>query len=349
MARLNSSSHGPATRYRRQNVEAANVSSSYATLHASITPSLKPKSNNKDKKSNKVPYFQIFEDDGELNSDEANDQSNKKASQTDLKRSTAPLTLKHTNSITSGLSKWASQDSSSSSSRRSRSGSEADEDEEEGSDKENLFIDDEAEETSDDSDLEDAEEGMGEIGDTQLQDDITDINLEALNLDGSDRQNAPQMTSQEVNFQRYRELSPNQESDDSESNVTDESDGYNSLDDFIVSDNEELSYFDDGLEEDEESKPPTPKPPRRRLIRGRKPRISAVTVETHEAHTPNESCLPASPPTSTPQKTLNKQKFTLSPAHSNHQILSNSADCELPPTNFSKIKRSPLRESINSM
>lgn len=348
MARLNSSSHGPATRYRRQNVEAANVSSSYASLHAAITSSLKPKSNNKDKKSNKVPYFQIFEDDGELNSDEANDQSNK-ASQTDLKRSTAPLGLKHTNSITSGLSKRASQDSNSSSSRRSRSGSEADEDEEEGSDKENLFINDEAEETSDDSDLEDTEEGMGEIDDTQLQDDITDINLEALNLDGSERENAAQTTSQGVNFQHYRELSPNQESDDSEPNVTDESDGYNSLDDFIVSDNEDLSYFDDGLEEDEESKPPTPKPARRRLIRGRKPRISAVTVETHEAHTPNESCLPASPPTSTPQKTLNKQKSTVFPAPSNYQILSNSADCELPPTTFSKIKRSPLRESINSM
>lgn len=61
-------------------------------------------------------------------------------------------------------------------------------------------------------------------------------------------------------------------SDNEEDNVGD--DTFDSIDDFIVSDNDEISYHETSDSETEEEKAPTPPPPRsnrKRLIRGRKP------------------------------------------------------------------------------
>lgn len=62
-------------------------------------------------------------------------------------------------------------------------------------------------------------------------------------------------------FQAFREPTPS----DSEDN------GFDSLDDFIVSDNEEVSYHETSESETDDATPPPPPPARRRLFRGRRP------------------------------------------------------------------------------
>ncbi|KAL4789788.1 SprT-like family-domain-containing protein [Aspergillus venezuelensis] len=80
-------------------------------------------------------------------------------------------------------------------------------------------------------------------------------------------------------FTTYRQPSPQQNSEDESRNDGNE-DSYNSLDDFIVSDNDEPSFHDtsddasEGEEQKEQHKPRSPSPPptqRRRLLRGRRP------------------------------------------------------------------------------
>ncbi|KAL4934029.1 SprT-like family-domain-containing protein [Aspergillus undulatus] len=87
---------------------------------------------------------------------------------------------------------------------------------------------------------------------------------------GRTNTNASTSTSTQQ-FMTYRQPSPQQDSEDD----NDDGDSFNSLDDFIVSDNEEPSYHetsDDETEEKEEQHKVSPPPTqRRRLIRGRKP------------------------------------------------------------------------------
>ncbi|RAL03757.1 uncharacterized protein BO80DRAFT_500073 [Aspergillus ibericus CBS 121593] len=82
-------------------------------------------------------------------------------------------------------------------------------------------------------------------------------------------------------------LQPESESDDDNESEN----GFDSMDDFIVSDNEDVSYHEtsDGETFEEEEKQPTPSPPRtkRRLMRGRRP--NAETEPTHQDHSDKES------------------------------------------------------------
>ena len=84
-------------------------------------------------------------------------------------------------------------------------------------------------------------------------------------------------------------------SDDSEDN------GFDSLDDFIVSDGDEISYHDtseDETDQDEVQSPPPP-PSRRRLFRGRRPAAEGEVLESpaEREHRP-ESSLPTKRATS---------------------------------------------------
>ncbi|KAF3407145.1 hypothetical protein DPV78_001496 [Talaromyces pinophilus] len=348
MARLNSSN--PTVLYGRQSPGAARTTSTTpSTFHkTTISSPLKPKPKQKNKKNNGFSDFKIFEDEEQSDNDEGESaDAFTESPRSNQNKPKAPLKLTHSNSITSGLSKRASQDSSGSSSRRSRSGSESEE--EESSDKENLFFDDEAEEVSDNTEEEDDEEEE----ETGLHEDT---NLEADNTLGEDTHEGrfgsePQGPS----FMRYREPKPKEELDDSEPEVSEDSDGYNSLDDFIVSDNEDLSYHDDGLEdeedyeEEEEVKPPTPKPTRRRLMRGRKPRTSSISSQTQKLNISNETHSPATTKTIPSHKSSHKHTPPRFSSPFTRLLPNEGLDEETEPTKYTKPKRSPLRESINSI
>jgi hypothetical protein len=346
MARLNASN--PTVLHGRQSPSATKSTSASSSFHrTTISSPLKPKPKQKTKKNNGFSDFKIFEDEEQSDKDEGeNADPFTESPRTNQKKPKAPLKLTHSNSITSGLSKRASQDSSGSSSRRSRSGS--DSDEEESSDKENLFFDDEAEEASDNPEEEDDDEEE----ETRLHDDT---NLEADNTLGEDmHEERLGSEPQEPSFMRYREQKPKDESDDSEPELSEDSDGYNSLDDFIVSDNEDLSYHDDGLEDEEEDeeeeqvKPPTPKPPRRRLLRGRKHRTSSISSQTQQLNISNETHSPASTKATPPHRSSHKQTPSRFSSPFTRLLPSEGLE-ETEPTKYTKPKRSPLRESINSM
>ncbi|KAL4811120.1 SprT-like family-domain-containing protein [Aspergillus unguis] len=115
------------------------------------------------------------------------------------------------------------------------------------------------------------------------------------------RRNATQQQQQQQ-FTRYRQPSRNESEDENEN----EEDSFNSLDDFIVSDDDEPSFHESSSEnesEEEEHKaspqPPTPPTQRRRLFRGRRPN-PAVEIENalrESARRPDlrlEPSLPAS-------------------------------------------------------
>lgn len=84
------------------------------------------------------------------------------------------------------------------------------------------------------------------------------------------------------------------EETESEGEESEDDNGFDSLDDFIVSDNEDISYHetsdDESLEEEQEEKQPTPSPPRtrKRLLRGRRPRPE-IEPETTPQDSPRES------------------------------------------------------------
>lgn len=350
MARLNASN--PTVVYGRQSPNASRTASTTSstfyrtTISSPLKPKPKPKP--KPKKNNGFSDFKIFEDEEESDHDEGERADPfTESPRTNQKNSKAPLKLTHSNSITSGLSKRASQDSSGSSSRRSRSGSESEE--EENSDKENLFFDDEAEEVSDNSEEEDDEEEE----ETGLHEDT---NLEADNTLGENVYDGrSESEAQEPSFMRYREPKLKEESDESEPEVSDNSDGYNSLDDFIVSDNEDLSYHDDGLEDEDEDeeeqkvKLPTPKPIRRRLLRGRKPRTSSISSQTQKLNISNEAHSPATTKATPPHRSSHKPTTPRFSSPFTRLLPNESLDEEGEPTKYIKPKRSPLRESINSM
>lgn len=353
MARLNASN--PTVLYGRQSPNASRtISTTSSTFHrTTISSPLKPKANSKPKtKKNEVSDFKIFEDGEQSDNDEGEGADPLTESpRTNQKNSKAPLKLTHSNSITSGLSKRASQDSSGSSSRRSRSGSESEE--EESSDKENLFFDDEAEEVSDNSEEEDDDEEEEETG---LHEET---NLEANNTLGENMHDGRfEPEAQDPSFMRYRDPKMNEGSDESEPEVNEDSDGYNSLDDFIVSDNEDLSYHDDGLEDDEEEekegkehkvKPPTPKSMRKRLLRGRKPRTSSISSQTQKLNISNEAHSPATTKATPPHKSSHKPTTPRFSSPFTRLLPNEGLEEEGEPTKYIKPKRRPLRESINSM
>lgn len=321
MARLNASN--PVGQFGRPNPTKPAASLFSKTAHSLLRPKQKTK------KTTGNLDFKIFED--AQSADEEAEESHA-GSQT----AAAPLKLAHANSITSGLSKRASQDSSSSASDRSRRSSS---DEDESSDKENLFIEDEAEEASEEEEEEEEEPE------------------EESNLEGyTEREefNSPQpplMDSQRSRYMRYREPEAEADSDTQSERGADDEEGYGSLDDFIVSDNEDISYQDsdnnlpDEDEEEEEVKPPSPKPLRRRLIRGRKPRESGINLEeltiSEEGPTANS---PKASPSHTPLKDKTFPRVT-----SSFTRLSPDGEKATARPKTEQARRSPLRESINSL
>ncbi|KAH8701851.1 SprT-like family-domain-containing protein [Talaromyces proteolyticus] len=347
MARLNASN--PTVRAGRASPTKTSSSSFSMTINSPLRPKLQKK-----KKSSSTE-FKIFED--EQSADDEQIQESYTTEPIQTARPMAPLKLAHTNSITSGLSKRASQGSSGSDSNRS-SGSFEDE---ESSDKENIFIEDEAEETSEE---EEEEEGEGEEQEEEEEEEGEEDNQpeEESNLEGyAEREEFDSPRQLSVNtrkpkFMRYRDTELEAESDTQSECSSDEEDGHGSLDDFIVSDNEDISYYesepndlseDDDEEQNEEVKAPSPKPVRRRLLRGRKPRTSSIKLE--ELNISENHHFTDSPKISTPRRSMN----TRSPAHispCSPQLLSdgNSNEKEAK-SKVEKVKRSPLRESINSL
>lgn len=329
MARLNASN--PVGQYARRPNPTKPPSSSLFSKPAHHSP-LRQKQNAKKTSGNLD--FKIFEDAQSADEEEAAEESHI-ASQ-----AAAPLKLAHANSITSGLSKRASQDSSRSASDRSRRSSS---DEEESSDKENLFIEDEAEEASEEEEESENDEPEGES-----------------NLEGYTEQNEfdspqpPVVERQKPGYMRYREPAAEVDSDTQSERSADDEEGYGSLDDFIVSDNEDISYQesddlldDEEEEEEEEVKPPSPKPLRRRLLRGRKPRESGINLEeltiSEEGPTVNST---KTSPSHTPLKERSSPRVTSSFT----RLLPDSHSEKSPSRQKNdQVKRSPLRESINSL
>ncbi|CRG87623.1 HMG box-containing protein C19G7,04 [Talaromyces islandicus] len=327
MARLNASN--PVGQYARPNPARPPSSLFSKTAH---TP-LKPRQ--RTKKPTGSLNFKIFED-AQSADEEAQDPHS--ASQT----AAAPLKLAHANSITSGLSKRASQESSGSASDRSRRSSS---DEEESSDKENIFIEDEAEEASEEEEESEDDEPEEET------------NLEGYaERDDFDSPQPPLVDRQKPSYMRYRAPAAEVDSDTQSERSADDEDGYGSLDDFIVSDNEDISYHDseDGLpdeeedeDEKEEVKPPSPKPLRRRLLRGRKPRESGINLEklTISEEGPAVNSSKASP-SHTPLKDKSSPRVTSSFTRLLPDAHSDKATAR---AKTEQGKRSPLRESINSL
>ncbi|GKZ32719.1 hypothetical protein AbraIFM66950_002325 [Aspergillus brasiliensis] len=93
---------------------------------------------------------------------------------------------------------------------------------------------------------------------------------------------------------RTRYMGYRREDTESEAGESEDDNGFDSMDDFIVSDDEEISYHetsdDESLEEEQEEKQPTPSPPRtrKRLLRGRRPRPE-IEPETTSQSSPRES------------------------------------------------------------
>ncbi|KAA8649798.1 hypothetical protein EYZ11_005391 [Aspergillus tanneri] len=83
----------------------------------------------------------------------------------------------------------------------------------------------------------------------------------------------PARTSSNRPFSQYRQPEPQSEDEDSGDN------GYDSLDDFIVSDNDEPSYHETSDNETEEEEEIPPPKPRRRLMRGRRPNPEAELMK----------------------------------------------------------------------
>lgn len=340
MARLNASN--PTVLYGRQS---SNATKTTPTAFKTTIPSpLRSRTKQQTNKSSGFSDFKIFEDE-EQSDEERTGNSSSGSPRTMHEEPTVPLKLTHTNSITSGLSKRASQDSAGS------SRSESDFDEEENSDKENIFFDDEAEEASDNSEEEDEQDRVEE-GET-IEDEFglgEERDLENDVLGGQ-----PPVERERPKFLRYRETNVREETDDSQSDMSgDSDDGYDSLEDFIVSDNEDMDYYDDGLkdeeDEEEETKPPTPKQPtRRRLLRGRKPRTSSIEKQAEKLSISDESYSPGSN-AATPYKSRSNSPTPLRFSSPSTCLLPNETQYEASEiTKDKKPKRSPLRESINSM
>jgi hypothetical protein len=297
------------------------------TAHSPLRP--KPKT----KTTTANLDFKIFED-----AQSADEEAEESHTGSQTARPAVPLKLAHANSITSGLSKRASQDSSSSASNRSRRSSS---DEDESSDKENLFIEDEAEEASEEE--EEPEEESNIEGYTEREE--------------FDSPQPPLADRQISRYMRYREPEAGADSDIQSERSADDEEGYSSLDDFIVSDNDisyqnsdnDLPDDNEGEEEEEveEVKLPSPKPLRRRLLRGRKPRESGINLEelTISEEGPTENS-----PKASPSHTPSKEKHSPRVTSSFTRLLPDShGEKETARPKNEQMKRSPLRESINSL
>lgn len=129
-----------------------------------------------------------------------------------------------------------------------------------------------------------------ETDDYDKENDITDEVAEPYNtaIDTASRRSPTRRTRDMARTPRRgraeeRQPSP-MNSDTEDENVGDDS--FNSLDDFIVSDDDEISYHETSDSETEEEKAPTPPPrsTRKKLIRGRKP--ASRTEEKASSETP---------------------------------------------------------------
>ena len=84
--------------------------------------------------------------------------------------------------------------------------------------------------------------------------------------------------------------SPGSRESESESEESHGDDSFNSLDDFVVSDNSEPSCYETSESETDAPKsspPPPPKSTRKRLLRGRRPRTSDITAEKDVLKSPS--------------------------------------------------------------
>lgn len=208
--------------------------------------------------------FTIFED---KVSEEVVDQVSESFSSratTQTVRQALPLKLAHINSITVGLS------------RASKVGSlTSEESDEESSDKENILLEEEAEEVSEEEDEDrPEEEELDVFAEHETFNSLESVTRKNLQLS---------------RFGAHWEPSPKDKSDsDSEEECQSDDDGSESLDGFIVSDSEDISYHEsaDELPDDDDDEQaadhpvivePSPKPARKRLLRGRKLRYSLAT------------------------------------------------------------------------
>ncbi|OXV05739.1 hypothetical protein Egran_06493, partial [Elaphomyces granulatus] len=162
------------------------------------------------------------------------------------------------------------------------------EESEDDNDKENRFVDDEAEEAS---------EAESEHSQEESEADSEDENIVE---DGENKlPSTPRSHQRKIQrgrhavqmFTRYRESRV--ETGDIETGEEGmEDDGFNSLDDFVVSDNEAISYESSSFlpddDDDELEKTPPPKP-RKRLVRGRRP-VGALKGQLKD-HNPDHSGL----------------------------------------------------------
>jgi hypothetical protein len=201
--------------------------------------------------------FDIFEDEGSAPEDNKVHEDHS-VRYPHTAKTKLPLRLAHANSITSSLARVSKQ-------KPGRTEDTEDED-----DKENRLVDEEAEEVSDEeeedqhSDEEFGAESDGYAG---------QVELESPKLARRETK-APRRNANEQKFSRYREPQESQDSDTER--ASEEDDDFESLDGFIVSDSEDISYHGslDALPDDDddlEIGTPSPKPRRRKLIRGRRP------------------------------------------------------------------------------
>lgn len=134
-----------------------------------------------------------------------------------------------------------------------------------------------------------------ETDDYDKENDITDEVGEPHNTETEAPRRSPTRrtrdTAPTARRSRAEEKQPSPvRSDSDEDNVGDDS--FDSIDDFIVSDNDDVSYYETSDSETEEEKAPTPPPPkstRKRLMRGRKP------ASHTEERVSEDSCTPSRP------------------------------------------------------
>ena len=144
-------------------------------------------------------------------------------------------------------------------------------------------------------------------------------------------------TPQSQRFSTYRQRETEVEDpDDSEDN------GFDSMDDFVVSDNEEVSFNESSGSETEEEKAPSPPPqPKRRLFRGRRPAPKPESepekveeakkqreVPPYREQSPIEDTMP--PLKSDPKHTqLSQKSLNITDKLNNLNLEDNGSSCQL--------------------
>lgn len=241
------------------------------------------------KKAKGSPAFDIFEDEEGSAPEDSNSNvyEDLSTSRPQTAKTKLPLRHAHSNSITS-LSRASKQ-------KQSRSEESEDED-----DKENRLVEDEAEEASEEEEEEEEHSDEGEELGAESDEDAEAQEFGSPKL-ATRESKTTRRNANDQKFTRYRE--PQEESETETEQEPEHDDDFDSLDGFIVSDSEDISYHEslDGLPDDSDLEigPPSPKPRRRRLIRGRRP-SRKVEHSSHweDAVDPFQRCQELSPPKS---------------------------------------------------